>query len=141
MSLAVQIAGRSGRAKAAEVLVQTADAEAYAPYMNDYASFLREELAFRKAARYPPFVTLARILIAHKNETKAEALMQQSVEKLRAFEEVEIVGYGKAPIERIAGKYRYTILLRSDKRKPLLQALHSLNRREIEIDTDPVEFA
>jgi primosomal protein N' (replication factor Y) len=141
MSLLFQIAGRSGRAREAEVLVQTGDAEFYRPYLGDYAAFLRDELAFLRAAGYPPFAALARILIAHKKDAEASTIMHETVAHLRTFGDIEIIGYGKAPIERIAGKYRYTILLRSAERTPLLKALHAVNRREIEIDMDPVEFA
>lgn len=63
------------------------------------------------------------------------------VTKLKAFEGIEIVGHGKAPIERIANKYRFNILLRSAKRSTLLKALHAVNSALIEIDMDPVEFS
>ncbi len=141
MSLLFQIAGRSGRAREAEVIIQTADPEFYRPYLGDYAMFLREELPFREIGRYPPFAHLARILIAHKAEAKAAGTTLETVTALKSFEEVEIVGHGKAPVERIAGKYRYTILLRASERTPLLRALHAVDRREIEIDMDPVEFS
>ncbi|MEA3455183.1 MAG: primosomal protein N' [Campylobacterota bacterium] len=140
VSLLLQIAGRSGRAKEAEVLIQTNNKEMFIPYLNDYEKFLKEELAFVKDI-YPPFVSLARILIAHKDQNKAMDLTAEIVKKLSGFPEIEIVGSGKAPIERIANKYRYNILLRSKKRTPLLRALHSVNQRGIEIDMDPVEFS
>jgi primosomal protein N' (replication factor Y) len=141
VSLAVQIAGRSGRAREAEVIIQTADPESYRPYLEHYEALLEDELAFLEHALYPPFSSLARILIAHKEESRAAQITQQCVEQLKRFDQIEIIGHGKAPIERIANRYRYTILLRSQKRKPLLQALHAINRREIEIDMDPVEFS
>jgi len=141
MSLLFQIAGRSGRASEAEVLIQTADREFFAPYLEDYGRFIRDELAFLEAAQYPPFASLARILIAHKEESKAGKITLDTVTKLKAFEAVEIVGSGKAPIERIANKYRFQILLRAKSRVPLLKALHSVDCREIEIDMDPVEFS
>jgi len=141
MSLFVQIAGRSGRAKAAEVVVQTADPAFFEAYLGNYEGFINEELIFREMAEYPPFVSLARILIAHKDESKASKLTLDTVSKLKAFERVEIVGHGKAPVERIAGKYRFQILLKSKERIALLKALHAVDKREIEIDMDPVEFS
>lgn len=140
VSLLLQIAGRSGRAKEAQVLIQTNNKEMFVPYLNDYEKFLKEELAFVKDL-YPPFVSLARILIAHKDQNKALDLTAEIVRKLSLFPEIEIVGQGKAPIERIANKFRYHILLRSKKRTPLLRALHFVNQRGIEIDMDPVEFS
>ena len=141
VSLLFQIAGRSGRAKEAEVIVQTGDAAFFEQYLHDYEAFMKDELAFLKMAEYPPFVSLARILIAHKDEAKASKITLDTVTKLKAFKEVEIVGHGKAGVEKIANKYRFTILLRSKSRVPLLKALHGVDCREIEIDMDPVEFS
>ena len=90
---------------------------------------------------YPPFAVLARILVSHKDEAKAGKITLDTVAKLKAFEDVEIVGHGKAPVEKIANKYRFNILLRAKSRMPLLKALHAVQSREIEIDMDPVEFS
>jgi len=141
ISLLFQIAGRSGRAKEADVIVQTGDAEFFKSYLNDYELFIKDELVFLEMANYPPFTSLARILIAHKDESKAGKITLDTVTKLKDFEDIEIVGHGKAPVERIANKYRFNILLRSKNRVPLLKALHSVDCREIEIDMDPVEFS
>ena len=141
VSLLHQIAGRSGRNKDALVLIQSAHPEEYEPYLLDYESFLREEKEFRHAGHYPPFTHLARLLIAHKEEERAAEKTRTLVALLQSFPEIEIVGYGPAPLERIAGKYRYTILLRAKVRKPLLQALHTVKEPGVEIDMDPVEFS
>jgi primosomal protein N' (replication factor Y) len=141
MSLLFQIAGRSGRSSEAEVIVQTNDADFFKEYLADYETFIKDELAFLEMADYPPFVSLARILIAHKDEAKAGKITLDTVTKLKAFKDIEIVGSGKAPVERIANKYRFNILLRAKNRVPLLKALHAVDCREIEIDFDPVEFS
>jgi len=141
ISLLFQIAGRSGRSKEAKVIVQTGDADFFKEYLADYELFIKDELAFLEMADYPPFVSLARILIAHKDESKAGKITLNTVTKLKAFKDVEIVGSGKAPVERVANKFRFHILLRSKNRVPLLKALHSVDCREIEIDFDPVEFS
>jgi len=141
MALLFQIAGRSGRAHAAEVIVQTGDPEFFQTYLADYELFIKDELAFLEMAEYPPFASLARILIAHKDENKASKITLDTVTKLKAFKEIEIVGQGKAPVEKIANKYRFHILLRAKSRVPLLKALHSVDCPEIEIDFDPVEFS
>ncbi|RRS32713.1 MAG: preprotein translocase subunit SecA [Epsilonproteobacteria bacterium (ex Lamellibrachia satsuma)] len=141
VSLFFQIAGRSGRAKEANVIVQTGDADFFKNYLSDYELFIKDELTFLEMAHYPPFASLARILIAHKDEAKAGKITLDTVTKLKAFKDVEIVGHGKAPVERIANKYRFNILLRAKSRVPLLKALHAVDCREIEIDMDPVEFS
>jgi len=141
VSLLFQIAGRSGRAKEANVIVQTGDAEFFRNYLNDYEDFIKDELVFLEMAGYPPFASLARILVSHKDEAKAGKITLDTVTKLKQFEDIEIVGHGKAPVERIANKYRFQILLRAKNRVPLLKALHAVDCREIEIDMDPVEFS
>ena len=141
VSLLFQIAGRSGRAKESEVIVQTGDAEFFKTYLNDYEEFIKDELEFLEVAEYPPFVSLARILVAHKDEKKAGKTTLDTVTKLKVFKNIEIVGHGKAPVEKIANKFRFNILLKSKTRVALLKALHLVNCREIEIDMDPVEFS
>ena len=141
MSLLFQIAGRSGRASEAEVIVQTGDRAFFLPYLQDYEIFIQDELSFLEMAGYPPFASLARILIAHKDETKAGKMTLDTVTKLKVFDGIEIVGSGKAPVERIANKFRFQILLRAKSRVPLLKALHAVDCREIEIDMDPIEFS
>ncbi|MCB4750921.1 MAG: primosomal protein N', partial [Sulfurovum sp.] len=121
-------------------LIQTADPSQFEPYLDNYEAFLKDEMLFLEIAQYPPFFSLARILIANKDESRAGKITLDTVTRLEQFDGIEIVGHGKAPIERIANKYRFQILLRAKNRTPLLQALHSVNCREIEIDMDPVEF-
>jgi primosomal protein N' (replication factor Y) len=140
MSLLIQIAGRSGRAKSADVIIQSSNKDFFELYLNDYEAFLKDEMFFVEDM-YPPFRSLARILISHIKEEKASKTTLDTVAKLKEFKDVEIVGHGKAPIERIANKYRFNILLRSEKRTPLLRALHSVNNPAIEIDMDPTEFS
>jgi len=41
-----QIAGRSGRVKESTVLIQTSQKEQFAPYIEDYERFLRDEKGF-----------------------------------------------------------------------------------------------
>ncbi|MFK5977151.1 MAG: primosomal protein N' [Sulfurovum sp.] len=141
VSLLFQIAGRSGRAKSSEVLIQSSDAEFFKTYLSDYELFIKDELAFLELLEYPPFFSLARVLISHKNESKASKITLDTVTKLKEFKDIEIVGHGKAPIEKIAEKFRFNILLRSKNRVPLLKALHSVDNKDIEIDMDALEFS
>ena len=85
MSLLFQIAGRSGRAKEADVIVQTGDPEFFKTYLHDYEEFIKDELAFLDIANYPPFASLARILIAHKDESKAGKITLDTVTKLESI--------------------------------------------------------
>ncbi len=141
MQLFVQIAGRAGRTREAEVIVQTNESEFFKAYLNDYEKFLKDELAMREDL-YPPYRFLCRLLFSAKEAAKGDAAIEAVVDRLRVFEErVEIVGAGKAPIEKIAGRYRFNILLRSAKRTDLLRAVKAVDDGSFEIDMDPVDFA
>ena len=142
IALMHQIAGRSGRAKDATVVIQTSQADFFIPYIKDYETFLKEELEFREAANYPPFSNLARVLIANKDYQKAKETLDNALSLIKRSNLVEIVGSGLSPVEKIANKWRFFILLRSDKKTNLLKALNSVvNMDSLEIDIDPVDFS
>lgn len=141
MSLMFQIAGRSGRDKDAEVLIQTQHEGQFAPYLSDYELFIKDELEFRKMAFYPPYSRIARVIIENRDNEKAKNLTKSLSKKLREFDRVEIMGEGKAPIEKIANRYRYHIIVRSSSQKELLKALHSINRAGVKIDMDAIDFS
>jgi primosomal protein N' (replication factor Y) len=140
LSLLIQIAGRSGRKKPATVLVQSFNRDFFEPYVDSYENFLEEEKLFREGM-YPPYKRLARVLFAHKNGLKAQESMTQMVSCLQQFSAVQIVGYGPSPVEKIANKYRFQILLRSDKSTDLIRAIKACKNDLAEVDMDPVEFA
>ena len=139
LSLLIQIAGRSGRKKEATVVVQSFNGEFFGAYLGHYERFLEEEKQYREGM-YPPYKKLCRILFAHKNGAKAREAMEAMVEGLRRFGDVEVVGSGPSPIERIAGKYRFQILLRSEKSTELIRAIRACRNDLAEVDMDPVEF-
>lgn len=139
LSLLIQIAGRSGRKQDALVWVQSFNESFFREYLDDYEKFLIDEMKIR-ADRYPPTKKLARLLYAHKNGIKAKGEMEKAVQQLEQIGEVQIVGYGASPIEKIADKYRFQILLRADKATSLIRAIKQVKSGLCEIDMDPIEF-
>ncbi|MDH5464307.1 MAG: primosomal protein N' [Thiovulaceae bacterium] len=139
LSLLIQIIGRSGRKEAAKIIVQSFNQEFFAAYLDRYEDFLQEELSFREGY-YPPFMKLARVLFAHKNEITASEAMTAMETRLKAFENISVVGSGKAAIEKIAGKFRYNILLRSASSKDLLLAIKKTLHPLAQVDIDPIDF-
>ncbi|OHD94942.1 MAG: primosomal protein N' [Sulfurimonas sp. GWF2_37_8] len=135
----IQVAGRSGRAKDAKVIIQSFNEDFFAAYLEDYEGFLEEEKRFRQGL-YPPYKKLCRVLFAHKNGLKTQEQMFIMQEKLSHMSGIEIVGYGKCAIERMADKYRFEILLRSDKSTDLIRAINMCRVDLAEIDMDPIEF-
>ncbi len=140
IALMHQIAGRSGRAKDATIVIQTSQSDFYKPYLRDFEDFLVEELKFREPL-YPPFSYLARVLIQNRDYKKAYNTFNDIMKVLKT-KEIEIVGAGIAPIEKIANKWRFNILLRSKKRVDILNSLKDIPKIDgIEIDIDPVDFS
>ncbi len=140
LALLIQIAGRAGRKHDAKVIVQSYYEAFFRPYLNNFEQFLEDEKKIREGL-YPPFKKLARIMFAHVKREKAYDAMLEMAGKLSRYSEVEIVGQGAAAIERIGGKYRFQILLRSEKSTDLIRAIKVTRNRLAEIDMDPVEFA
>jgi len=140
MSLLLQVAGRSGRKGLGEVYIQTQNREFFEEFFNDYEAFLNDELHFREEI-YPPYKKLLKILISHVKDEKASQIMNEVVNIANHFSEVEVVGYGKANIEKIANKYRYNMLVRSSNTKELLKLAHSCKHLHVEIDIDPLSFS
>ncbi|HEX5669954.1 MAG TPA: primosomal protein N' [Sulfuricurvum sp.] len=139
LSLLIQIAGRSGRKDDSTVIVQSFNESFFRPYLDDYELFLSSELTLREG-KYPPHKKLARLLFSHANGLKAKEVMEKAAMQLGGIPTIELVGYGTSPIEKIGGKYRFQILLRSDKTTELIRAIKSVKSPLCEIDMDPIEF-
>jgi primosomal protein N' (replication factor Y) len=140
LSSLIQVSGRSGRLSDAKVLVQSFNEEFFKTYMGRYEDFLEEEKALR-VGLYPPYKKLCRVLFSHKNASKAQEEMRKMQDALYFFRNVEIVGFGKCAVERVANKWRYEILLRSDKSTDIIKAVMSAKTPLAEIDMDPIEFS
>ena len=139
LSLLIQIAGRSGRKEDSTVIVQSFNESFFREYLDDYELFLRSELRLREG-KYPPYKKLARLLFSHANGLKAKEVMEEESAKLATIATIEVVGFGASPIEKIAGKYRFQILLRSDQSTQLIRAIKLVKSPLCEIDMDPIEF-
>ena len=139
LSSLIQISGRSGRAKDAKVLVQTFNEEFFSTYIDSYDRFLDDEQEYRKEL-YPPFKKLCRILFSHKNGAKAQEQMRKMYDMLVYEKEINIVGFGKCAVQKVANKYRFEILLRCDKSTDIIKAIYRCRVDLAEIDMDPIEF-
>jgi len=140
LSSLIQVSGRSGRKKDALVLVQSFNEAFFSAYLEKYEEFLESEKEYREGL-YPPYKKLCRVLFSHKNGAKAQEEMRKMQDALMAFSDVEIVGFGKCGIERVANKYRFEILLRSDKSTSIIKAINSTKVTLAEVDMDPIEFS
>ncbi|MDO7253724.1 primosomal protein N' [Helicobacter cappadocius] len=148
ISLLHQIAGRSGRKEDGRVIIQSLNSEFLKNFIGDYEKFLNYELTNRKDF-YPPYRKLAMLHFSDKNEEKVIENMQKILNILKKNisetglqNDVNIVGYGKSGIEKIALKYRYHIFLRSNTHTGILRVLNKIStlcqKMGFEIDIDPI---
>ncbi|HZQ36051.1 MAG TPA: primosomal protein N' [Dehalococcoidia bacterium] len=131
--LLVQVAGRAGRRdRPGRVFVQTYAPGHYAiraAAEQDYAAFYAREAAFRRQLSYPPFGALTRLIHANRDEAAAEHSAERYAAKLRTERQrlglpgPEIVGPAPCYLSKLAGRYRWQILLRGGAGRELLAAV------------------
>ncbi|HMZ26976.1 MAG TPA: primosomal protein N', partial [Elusimicrobiota bacterium] len=118
--LITQVAGRAGRAdRPGEVIVQTRHPDHYAlrsVQSRDPASFVEEELSFRREAGYPPFARLAMLRVravrADRAEAAAEALTR-TLESPDLPDGAAILGPAPAFHERREDESQWQVLLKA----------------------------
>ncbi|HEB7618159.1 primosomal protein N' [Campylobacter coli] len=140
LALAMQVAGRAGRKGEGRVLLQTKNRNFFERYIEDYDSFLQDELENRKDL-YPPFKRLLRVLIEDKDQKSAQKLCEKFASQFRNIKQVELVGYGICGVEMLYGKYRFYLLLRSENHKALVAIEnYILQFKNASADIDPIDF-
>jgi primosomal protein N' (replication factor Y) len=120
--LLTQMAGRAGRGdRPGRVLIQAYNPGHYAlthVLTHDPDAFAAQELKVREAARTPPFASQVLLWASSVSERGAERLAQQLArtlgERVRALAEpdVQVLGPAEAPIKRLAGRWRWMVLLK-----------------------------
>jgi len=144
LALAMQVAGRAGRAGLGRVVVQSRQREFFENFIEDYDAFLEEEILAREPI-YPPFARLLRVVVSEKSEQAAKQRLEICVaelENLRAVESLlEIVGHGKCGVEILGGKFRFEILLRCASHAPLIKAARICASYGFDVDMDPINFS
>jgi primosomal protein N' (replication factor Y) len=113
-ALVSQLAGRSGRGpRGGRVLVQTLAPQAGClrhAAAHDAEGFLAEEIARRRALRYPPFARLVRIVTAAVDPGAAH----RAAERVRAaLEGSGLDLLGPAPLFRLKDRHRAVLLLKA----------------------------
>jgi primosomal protein N' (replication factor Y) len=119
-----QVAGRAGRGvKGGRVLIQTRAPGHHAvrcAVTHDYHAFVAEELAGRLSPQYPPNNRLANIVFSGLTEQGTAALAIAGAEwlqrllKTRNSGEVIMIGPAPAAVERIKGRWRWHVLLKTE---------------------------
>jgi primosomal protein N' (replication factor Y) len=153
--LLTQVAGRAGRGELhGRVLIQTYYPEHYAiqdAVKQDYLAFFERETNFRRTLGYPPFTSLANVIVRDTNLEKAIRWSRQLSEYFSPHngQGVRILGPATAPLARLKKEYRFQFLLKSPKRslltKLLAGALDHCEANEIPdtamiVDMDPLSL-
>ena len=153
--LLTQVAGRAGRgALPGEVLVETHYPEHYAIQMaarQDYPSFFEKELHFRRLMHYPPFSSLAILVVRHAKLEQAIRWSRQLGAFLEPMESrgIKVLGPAAAPLARLKREYRFQFLLKSPQRSALNRVLaeclafceqKGIPERAVLLDVDPINL-
>jgi len=128
--LLTQVAGRAGRGElSGRVLIQTFYPEHYAiqdAVKQDYGAFFERELHFRRMMAYPPFTSLANVIVRDISLEKAIRWSRQLSEYFSPHDDkgVRILGPATAPLARLKKEHRFQFLLKSPKRSVLAKLLN-----------------
>ena len=155
--LLVQAAGRSGRHRPGEVVVQTHNPQhSIFNFVrnNDYLGFYEKTIRDRKSLRYPPYGRLIKINISGAEEGLVIEASNHISKNLPRNDSL-ILGPSPALISKIKRKYYYHILLKTglysiQKLQRIkaeifqvrTEALNTYRKKKItiELDVDPVEM-
>jgi primosomal protein N' (replication factor Y) len=154
--LITQVAGRAGRGdRAGQVLVQTYHPHHYAlkhACAQDYAGFYKEEIRHRQNHSYPPFVSLASLLVhgPDQNRVRSEAIeLRKQMDLANKERACRILGPAPAPLARLKGEFRMQLLVKSRNRRHLRNVVDNalaaaanqgLNLRVVNLEIDPVSL-
>ncbi|PYX97590.1 MAG: primosomal protein N' [Acidobacteria bacterium] len=150
--LLTQVAGRAGRGESpGKVVLQTYFPEHYAirySAQHDYLGFYEQELRYRKWMHYPPFTSVANVLLRSdklEHAMRYAGIVHRWVERTR-MEGVRVMGPAAAPLSRLKRDYRYHFILKSASREKLNGTLRAMiasatteqvPRTSIIVDVDP----
>ncbi len=156
--LVSQVMGRAGRGeRPGLVVIQTYNPEHFsikAARTSDAAGFHARELALRKSLGYPPFTRLAQVRISSPQADLAETLAREAGEEARVLAaaspgRVTVLGPAPAPVSRIAGAFRWHILLKGYETRSFRAFLAALSQAlarraspkvQAVLDVDPVSM-
>lgn len=149
-NLITQCAGRAGRSREqGEVVLQTYNPSHYvieAAAKQDYESFYRQELQYRKMLEFPPFSKLMKITCFNEKEKSAQGQAGRIYEWLTSIipslpGRVRTTAPFSEPIKRVRNLYYFSLLIKGDNLVPLKTAMREaaiFQENDIIIDVDPL---
>lgn len=133
--LLTQVAGRAGRGELeGEVFIQT-----FTPHSpsiqfarhHDYPGFADQELEFRRQFGYPPFAHVALLTTKSAHERRAEFTLQTLHRRLLEDPPRGLVIGDPlpSPLVRAHGQFRFQLMMRAPRARPLIQHLQAVLAR------------
>ena len=150
-SLLTQLAGRAGRGEhPGRVLIQTYHPDHYAiraVLRADDAAFAAEEMRFRRTFHYPPYTRMVQLLLQDSHRDRGwdrTVRLAREIEDHPLARDVRVTGPAPAPLERLRGRWRFQLLLRTESGAQLRQLLRETAPRapggDLVIDVDPQQL-
>ena len=130
--LLTQVAGRAGRGDApGKVLMQSYHPEHYVveyAAKHDFHGFYEKESRLRSWMHYPPFTSLANVVLRsdRMNDALAWSGLIGKWFDAEPHEGVRVMGPAAAPIEKLKNDYRYHFILKSKSRERLNAVLREM---------------
>lgn len=158
--LLTQAAGRAGRGdQTGRVIIQTYNPNHYSILKakdHDFLTFYQEEILYREELLYPPFSRLANFRISGNNKDSTQdfakrlGIVGAQIKKKRKIyrDHLDLLGPCSAPLARIKGKYRWQLLVKSDRTERLHRFIGELVRKmekeaigvHLDVDVDPINL-
>ncbi|MBO4643101.1 MAG: primosomal protein N', partial [Alphaproteobacteria bacterium] len=146
-----QVAGRAGRAeKKGQVFLQTFDPENQimrAMKTGSAEQFLLAEAQSRQMLKMPPFGRLAALIVSGTSQEQTQRAAALLGKVAPVGNGVRVLGPASAPLALLRGKYRYRLLLQTEKQIKIQEVLRrwlssvSLpSSVRIQTDIDPYSF-
>lgn len=138
--LITQVAGRAGREKDGDVIVQTYLPNHYAIQAaanHDYQGFYEREITLRKELKQPPFARLIKLTIKDLANDKALHRTLKIFHELEAMnDDRHEINYFPALIPRLHNQYRWHVLLSGPDPAHILRKAKDLEG--VAVDVDPL---
>ncbi len=158
--LITQVSGRAGRAeRKGRVLVQTRNPENVLLRLlveDNYNNFAKTLLRDRQESELPPFSFVALLRAESPDQNQPANVLGNIVKEVKSWINTNVPGgvwlFGPvvAPMERLAGRYRYQLMFQANERRKLnallIRVRHYLDidkdARKVRwsIDVDPIDF-
>lgn len=151
--LLVQVAGRSGREQAGQVLCQTHYPDhpmLQLLLQSGYMPFARDLLQQRQRAHLPPWARLALVHARSKSPLHGRSFLQRLMAIVKQHAGVTVSGPVPSPIHKRDQYYRWQIMLVTDSHRAMHACLHQVQHalsqmtvRDVRwaIDMDPQDMA